>query len=329
MFVSHLTTARAERDDEIADTIALAGAMVDAIGSVVLAPKPVLRASVACLIAGGHLMIEDVPGVGKTMLARALAAAAGMSYARLQCTADLMPADVTGVSIYHQPTGNFDFRYGPIFANLVLVDEINRSSPRTQSALLEAMEEGQVTVDGATRPLPHPFMVVATHNPVEYEGTFPLPEAQLDRFMMRLHLGYPEPADEAALITGAAGAASLHALQPVASEAAVRRSIAAAECVHVDAAIADYVVSVATATRRDERLLLGASPRAGLALVRAARAWALTDGRDYILADDVVDLAPVVLSHRVVVSPTARTRARSTSDIVAEIVERVPAPPLR
>ncbi len=299
--------------------------LVEEIGAVLAGSPQVLRASVACLLAGGHLMIEDVPGVGKTVLARALAAAAGVGYSRVQCTADLLPTDVTGISIYHEPSAEFRFQPGPVFSNLVLVDEINRASPRTQSALLEAMEESQVTVDGITRPLPRPFMVVATQNPVEYEGTFPLPEAQLDRFMMRLHLGYPGPRDEARLLLGESGAVHLSRVEPVSDESGLRLAMEAVERVHVDPQIADYVVTLATATRTDDRIVLGVSPRGSLMVLRAAKAWALLAGRDYVLPDDIQDLTPVVLAHRVVVDASARA-TEDASDILAQILERTPVP---
>ena len=299
--------------------------LVGEIGSVLAGSPEVLRASVACLLARGHLMIEDVPGVGKTVLARALAAAAGVGYSRVQCTADLLPSDVTGISIYHEPSAEFRFQPGPVFANLVLVDEINRASPRTQSALLEAMEESQVTVDGITRPLPRPFMVVATQNPVEYEGTFPLPEAQLDRFMMRLHLGYPGADDEARLLLGQSGAEHLSRVEPVSDESGLRMAMEAVDDVHVDPSIADYVVQIAAATRADERLMLGVSPRGSLMVLRAAKAWALLADRDYVLPDDIQDLTPVVLAHRLVLEPSARTSGDAT-DILAQLLDRTPVP---
>ena len=271
-------------------------------------------------------MIEDVPGVGKTVLAKSLARAAGCGYSRVQCTADLLPADVTGVSVWDQHAAAFVFRAGPVFANLVLVDEINRASPKTQSALLECMEEGQVTVDGETRPLPRPFMIIATQNPVEYEGTFPLPEAQLDRFAVRVRIGYPPPRDEAAMILDLAAQDPVELVDPVAGEREILRARAAAERVHADPALAEYVVAVSTATRADPRVQLGASPRAGLALLRAAKALALLEGRGYVLPEDVKALAGSVLPHRLILTPDARARGSRAEEVVVSALDAVPVP---
>jgi MoxR-like ATPase len=292
----------------------------------VRAPRATREAAVACLLSGGHLMIEDVPGVGKTVLAKSLARAAGVRFARLQCTADLLPSDVTGVHVWDGAAGEFRFRPGPVFANLLLVDEVNRASPKTQSALLECMEESQVTVDGRTMPLPRPFMVVATQNPVEYEGTFPLPEAQLDRFALRLRIGYPAAEQEAAMLLDLAAS---DPLERVGREGDATSLLAAVETVgrvHVDVALARYVVEVAGATRRDARLALGASPRAGLTLLRAAKAMAVLGGRGYALPEDVRTLAPAVLSHRLVVAPEARAHGLDADAVVADVLGRVPAP---
>jgi MoxR-like ATPase len=292
----------------------------------VRAPEAVIRAAVICLLSDGHLMIEDVPGVGKTVLAKSLARASGCRFARLQCTADLLPSDVTGVNVWDGTRQAFEFRPGPVFSNLLLVDEVNRASPRTQSALLECMEEGQVTVDGQTRTLPRPFMVVATLNPVEYEGTFPLPEAQLDRFAVRIALGYPGAAEEAAMLLDLAAHDPLERVRAVAGEADVRAAIGTALRVHAAPAIAEYVVAVAAATRADPRLALGASPRAALQLLRASKARALVEGRGFVLPEDVKELAFAVLGHRLMLDPEARVRGAGAADVVADALQRVPVP---
>ncbi len=314
------------RDDELAQASALAGALVDACARAVRAPRTSLQACVIALLSGGHVMIEDVPGVGKTVLAKSLARAAGCGYSRVQCTADLLPADVTGVSVWDQHAAAFVFRAGPVFANLVLVDEINRASPKTQSALLECMEEGQVTVDGETRPLPRPFMIIATQNPVEYEGTFPLPEAQLDRFAVRVRIGYPPARDEAAMILDLAAQDPVELVDRVAGEREILRARAAAERVHADPALAEYVVAVSAATRADPRVQLGASPRAGLALLRAAKALALLEGRGYVLPEDVKALAGSVLPHRLILTPDARARGSRAEEVVVSALDAVAVP---
>ncbi|HJZ60695.1 MAG TPA: MoxR family ATPase [Miltoncostaeaceae bacterium] len=313
-------------DEELARAAGLARALVSELRSSVRAPETVLESAVACLLAGGHLMVEDVPGVGKTVLAKSLARASGCAFARLQCTADLLPSDVTGVHVFDQRTQGFEFRPGPVFANVVLADEINRASPKTQSALLECMEEGQVTVDGHTRRLPRPFMVVATLNPVEYEGTFPLPEAQLDRFAVRLRIGYPPPADEAAMLLDLSARDALDAVRPVADEAALRAAIATTAAVHADPVIARYVVDIAEATREDGRLVLGASPRAALTLLRVARATALVGGQTYVSPEHVKRVAPSVLAHRLVLGPEARVAGLRAEDVVAEALGRARVP---
>jgi MoxR-like ATPase len=292
----------------------------------VRAPVASLQACVIALLSGGHVMIEDVPGVGKTVLAKSLARAAGCDYSRLQCTADLLPADVTGVTVWDQNAGAFLFRPGPVFANLVLVDEINRASPKTQSALLESMEEGQVTVDGQTRALPQPFMIIATQNPVEYEGTFPLPEAQLDRFAVRVRIGYPPPREEAGMLLDLAAQDPVELVSPVTDEAGIMAARAVVERVHAEPALAEYVVALAAATRRDPRVQLGASPRAGLALLRAAKALALLEGRGYALPEDVKALGGTVLPHRIILTPDARARGTLLEEVVADALESVPVP---
>jgi len=286
----------------------------------------VIETCVVALLSGGHVMIEDVPGVGKTVLAKSLARAAGCDYSRLQCTADLLPADVTGVTVWDQNAAEFLFRPGPVFANVVLVDEINRASPKTQSALLECMEEGQVTVDGETRVLPLPFIIIATQNPVEYEGTFPLPEAQLDRFAVRIAIGYPAPSDEAAMLLDLAARDALDHVTPVADVAAIVAARDVVDRVHADPALAAYVVGLVEATRRDPRIQLGASPRAGLALLRAAKARAVIEGRGYALPDDVRGLGRSVLAHRLILTPDARARGASAEEVVADALDAVPVP---
>jgi len=315
-------------DDELARGADLARSLVDALATSVRAPRSTLTSAVACLLAGGHLLIEDVPGVGKTVLAKSLARAAGCVFSRLQCTADLLPSDVTGVHVYDQRSQTFEFRPGPVFANILLADEINRASPKTQSALLESMEEAQVTVDGHTRQLPRPFMVVATMNPVEYEGTFPLPEAQLDRFALRLTIGYPPAEQEARMIIDLASHDPVDDVSPVADDARIRDAIAAAGRVHVDPSIARYVVDLVTATREDRRLVLGASPRAGLTLLRVAKTLALIEGQSYVVPEHVKAMAGPVLAHRLMMGPEARVSGVTGEDIVTAALGTVRAPAL-
>lgn len=276
------------------------------------------------LLAGGHLLIEDVPGVGKTMLAKSLARSVGVSVRRMQFTPDLLPSDVTGVSVFNQETREFEFRPGAIFANIVLADEINRASPKTQSALLEAMEENQVTVDGTTHRLASPFLVIATQNPIDMEGTYALPEAQRDRFMARISLGYPHPEQELRMLAEHAGADPLDELAPVATHDELSALMAAVGEVHVSDPVRSLTVAVTAATRRTEDLRLGASPRGTLHLVRAARAWAALDGRTFVVPDDILMLAPTVLGHRVLVSAQAAAAGHSGTDMIRSIVTRLP-----
>ena len=315
-------------DDELARGADLAQSLVDALAASVRAPRETLTSAVACLLAGGHLLIEDVPGIGKTVLAKSLARAAGCVFSRLQCTADLLPSDVTGVHVYDQRSQTFEFRPGPVFTNILLADEINRASPKTQSALLESMEESQVTVDGHTRQLPRPFMVVATMNPVEYEGTFPLPEAQLDRFALRLTIGYPPAEQEARMIIDLASHDPVDDVSPVADDARIRDAIAAAGRVHVDPSIARYVVDLVTATREDRRLVLGASPRAGLTLLRVAKAVALIEAQSYVVPEHVKAMAGPVLAHRLMMGPEARVGGVTGEDIVTAALAAVRSPAL-
>jgi MoxR-like ATPase len=295
----------------------------DNIARAVKAPDAVIRDVLVALFAEGHVLIEDYPGVGKTALARALARSIEAEYARIQCTADLLPADVVGTNVYNQRENRFEFRPGPVFANVVLVDEVNRASPKTQSGLLECMQERHVTVDRHTHELARPFIVVATQNPVEYEGTYPLPEAQLDRFMVRVSLGYPTAQQESDMLMDHAESDRVLDLEPVADVAGILAAQAAAGAVHGSEALRRYVVAISDATRADPRVELGASPRAGLMLFRAAKAYAALDGRDHALPDDVQKLAGAVLTHRLLLSPG--TGADERAVVVRDALERVPA----
>jgi MoxR-like ATPase len=295
----------------------------DNIARAVKAPEQVIRDVLVALFAEGHVLIEDYPGVGKTALARALARSLDAEYARVQCTADLLPADVVGTNVYNQRENRFEFRPGPVFANVVLVDEVNRASPKTQSGLLECMQERHVTVDKHTHELARPFLVVATQNPVEYEGTYPLPEAQLDRFMVRVSLGYPTADQESSMLLEHAESDRVLDLEPVADMADILAGQSAAAAVHGSEALRRYVVSILEATRADSRVDLGASPRAGLMLFRAAKAYAALDGRDHALPDDVQKLASSVLTHRLLLSPGASNEERDA--VVRDALERVPA----
>jgi MoxR-like ATPase len=286
-------------------------------------PDAVLRDVLVALVAEGHVLIEDYPGVGKTALARSLARSIDAEYARVQCTVDLLPADVVGTNVYNQREGRFEFRPGPVFANVVLVDEINRASPKTQSGLLECMQERHVTVDVHTHELARPFIVVATQNPIEYEGTYPLPEAQLDRFMVRVGLGYPDADDEAEMLAEHAAGDRVLDLEAATEVGEVLAAQEAAARVHASGALRRYVVAILEATRADPRIELGASPRAGLMLLKAAKALAALDGRDHALPDDVQALAPSVLPHRLLMAPDAAGTSRA--DLVRETIERVPA----
>jgi MoxR-like ATPase len=293
------------------------------VARAVKAPDSVLRDLMVALVAEGHVLIEDYPGVGKTALARALARSLDAEYARIQCTADLLPADVVGTNVFNQRENRFEFRPGPVFANVVLVDEVNRASPKTQSGLLECMQERHVTVDKHTHELARPFVVLATQNPVEYEGTYPLPEAQLDRFMVRVSLGYPSTDAEADMLNAHGEHDMVLELEPVADIADLVAAQEAAAAVHGSDALRRYIVRVLDATRNDPRVELGASPRAGLMLFRAAKALAALDGRDHALPDDVQALAPAVLTHRLLLSPEASGDDRSA--VVSDALERVPA----
>jgi MoxR-like ATPase len=300
--------------------------IVDNVATVVRAPAETLELSVLCLVSEGHLILEDFPGVGKTMLAKALSRSLEASFSRLQFTPDLLPSDVTGVNVFNQRSNEFEFRPGPVFANLLLVDEINRASPKTQAALLECMQEDQVTIDGTTHHLVRPFMVIATQNPIEYEGTYPLPEAQLDRFTMRLELGYPPLAEEARMLTEQTSDPPLDSLEPVATAAAALELVEEAKRVFVEDSLHRYIVALLRQTRADSRLYLGASPRAGIALARVAKARALAAGRDYLLPDDVKAVARPVLAHRLILAPEARSGGLSAADVVRDALEKTPVP---
>jgi MoxR-like ATPase len=299
------------------------------VNQVIIGKEFVVELTLVTIISGGHLLLEDVPGVGKTMLIRSLARSVGCTFKRIQFTPDLLPSDVTGVSIYNQKEVNFEFRPGPIFGNVILADEINRTSPKTQSALLEAMEEGNITVDGETKALPQPFMVMATQNPIEYEGTFPLPEAQLDRFLLKLRMGYPSPEQEVEILTKSQESHPVDRLQPVISIEELQQFQREARQLHVDDSIKEYIVQLTQATRDHRSVYLGASPRGSLALLRAAKALAFIRGRDYVLPDDVKLLAPYTLEHRIILKSESRLSGASVQIVLKEILNQVPVPVLR
>lgn len=299
------------------------------VEQVIVGKSREVRLVLVALLCRGHVLIEDVPGVGKTVLAKAIARSIGSTFKRIQFTPDLLPSDITGVNVFNQQTSRFEFRPGPVVANIVLADEINRATPKTQSALLEAMEEGQVTVDGVSYPLPEPFVVLATENPIEYEGTFPLPEAQLDRFLIRISLGYPSRRGEIEMLSRQHFEHPLDRIGQVATLDELRSAQLAVRQVYVDDLLKEYIVSLVEATRRHEDVYLGAGPRGSLALYNAARAWAAMQGRDYVIPDDVKELAEATLAHRIIVSPAARMRNVDARAIVREIVQTVPVPGAR
>ncbi|MDE2896960.1 MAG: MoxR family ATPase [Chloroflexota bacterium] len=308
------------------DIRTVASQIIDNVATVIVGKRDAIELVVVALLADGHILIEDVPGVGKTTLAKAIARSVGLSFKRVQFTPDLLPSDVTGVTIFNQKTSEFEFREGPVMAQIVLADEVNRATPKTQSALLEAMEERQITVDGATYVLPEPFLVLATQNPIEYEGTFPLPEAQLDRFLMRVNLGYPERQDELQVLATRQREQPIDDIQQVVTLEEVFAAQEAVKDVYVDPLVSNYIVDISRATREHNDVYLGASPRGSLGLFRAGQAMAAVGGRDYVVPDDVKRLAESVLSHRVIVSPAARIRSVDTRAIVAGILDFVPVP---
>ena len=308
------------------DVKELCSELVWNIEQVIVGKRSVVRLIVIGLLSRWHILIEDVPGVGKTMLARSLARSIGCSFGRIQFTPDMLPSDVTGVSIYNQATREFEFQPGPIMAQVVLADEINRATPKTQSALLEAMEEHQITVDGVTHPLPRPFIVLATQNPIEYEGTYSLPEAQLDRFLMRIRLGYPETSDEIEILNRQQFRHPVEDLEPVITTERILEAQEQIRSIFVSPAVKEYIVSIVNRTRSHESIYLGSSPRGSLTLYRAGQARAALWGRDYVLPDDVKILAPYVLPHRMIVSPGARLRDLKTEDVIEDVLDQQPVP---
>ncbi len=298
--------------------------VIDNIEKVIVGKRSTIELLMVALLCEGHVLLEDVPGTGKTMMARSLAISLKGLFKRLQCTPDLLPNDVTGVSVFNQKTAEFEFHQGPIFVNVLLVDEINRATPRTQSALLESMQEQQVTVEGVTYPLPRPFMVLATQNPIEYEGTFPLPEAQLDRFLLKLSVGYPSPEDEKHLLAHLSHEHPITSLKPVVESSKLVEFQHVVWDIFVEDTLREYIVQIINATRTHRDLTLGASPRASLALFKSAQALAAISGRDHVIPDDVQRLVQVILGHRLIISPEAQLRGRTTFSIIEEIIKNIP-----
>jgi MoxR-like ATPase len=308
----------------VAEASAKIDVIIDNIEKVIHGKRTEIKRALAAILCGSHLLLEDVPGVGKTMLAKSIAITLGCVYKRIQFTPDLLPSDITGVSIYRQNTAEFEFMEGPVFANIVLADEINRASPKTQSALLECMEERQITIDGATRVMPQPFFVIATQNPIEYEGTYPLPESQLDRFLLKQSIGYPPREDERAVIMAQVAGNPLEELKPVTNAEELLQMINIVRKIHDSDASADYLQNVIEATRNHHDLYLGASPRGAIALFRAAQAMALINKKEFVLPDYVKEMAPYVLGHRVIVKPEARIGGSTANEIIGEILNQVP-----
>lgn len=304
----------------------LSDKIIDNVTKVVIGKQDVVKLILVAFYCQGHALLEDVPGVGKTMLVKALAKTVGCSFKRIQFTPDLLPTDVTGVSIYNQKTNDFEFKPGPVIANIVLADEINRSSPKTQSALLEAMEEGQVTADGQTYAIPKPFFLLATQNPIEYEGTFPLPEAQLDRFMLRLRLGYPQFQEEVQLLSRLQFQHPIDKLEQVANTQEILKAQEIIKQVHVDQSLSNYIVKIIHSLRNHPQVYLGASPRGSLAVFKGAQALAAIEGRDYVVPDDIKLMARCALPHRVILKPEAQLNGYEPEKLVADILGQVPVP---
>lgn len=306
----------------ISSTAAFAAQVIDNVEKVIIGKREQIELLLVAMICQGHVLLEDVPGTGKTMLARSVAVSMGIDFKRLQCTPDLLPSDITGVSVFLQHQSRFEFRPGPLFVNILLADEINRATPRTQSALLEAMQERQVTVDGEARRLPAPFLVLATQNPVEFEGTFPLPEAQLDRFLMRLRLGYPDQGEELQIIRSQREAHPIERLQPVVDGAQLLSLNQQVSQVHIDSSLEQYILTLVQGTRRHPDLALGASPRGSLALYKTSQALAALNSRTYVIPDDIKKLTSITLAHRLILKPESQLRGRTTETILAEVVEQ-------
>ena len=318
----------AERQQDLESVSRVADALIANVGRAIVSKEYEVKLCLATLLCNGHLLIEDVPGVGKTMLAKSLARSLDCTFHRIQFTPDLLPSDVTGVTIFNQKSGEFEFRAGPVFAQVLLADEINRATPKTQAALLEAMEERQVTVDGETKPLPHPFIVMATQNPIEYAGTFPLPEAQLDRFMMRVRLGYLTLQEEARLLGEDRVESPMEELQPVVSPNELDAAQQAVRAVYVKPGLREYIARIISRTRSHSDIALGASTRGTINLFRAAQAWAAIAGREYVLPDDVKELAEPILAHRLILRPNAEMQGQTARKILAQLLEREPVPQL-
>lgn len=309
-----------------ADIATFASKIIDNVEKVIIGKREQIELLLVAMLCEGHVLLEDVPGTGKTMLARSIAISTGIDFKRLQCTPDLLPSDITGVSIFLQHESRFEFRPGPLFVNVLLADEINRATPRTQSALLEAMQERQVTADGKSRPLPRPFLVLATQNPIEFEGTFPLPEAQLDRFLMRLTIGYPDLADERQIIKIQRQQHPIETLEAVVNGHDLLTFSQQVTQVHVDESLEDYILQLVRATRSHPDLALGASPRGSLALYKTGQALAALQGRNYVIPDDIKKLASLTLAHRLIVKPESQLRGRTPVSILAEILNKTDLP---